>query len=157
MEHSLGAPAWGVGTNICLHCKGPKNKEDKFCSLQCYWGSKRGRSHSWGRAISFALKGKPKSKTHVAKVAAANRGQIRTSIQNANHPNWKGDKVGYDALHDWVARHRGRPKHCEECGLRDEKKMYHWANKSGLYLRQLDDWLRLCVKCHSKLDRNRAR
>lgn len=72
------------------------------------------------------------------------------------HPRWKGDSVGYGALHDWIRKHLGTPKFCEECGNRSLRhRQYHWANISGKYIRDLNDWRRLCVKCHSKLDKNR--
>ena len=68
------------------------------------------------------------------------------------HNMWKGDDVGYTALHDWVKKHLGRPKKCEYCKLDDKKRVYHWANKSGKYKRNLKDWVRLCVPCHRKYD-----
>ena len=69
---------------------------------------------------------------------------------------WKGDDVGYTALHDWVRRYKGKPKECEECGLVSENgRMLHWANVSNEYKRDLDDWVRLCAKCHKKLDKGR--
>lgn len=36
---------------------------------------------------------------------------------------------------------------CERCHRTDKKK-YEWANKSGRYLRDLTDWIRLCTSCH---------
>lgn len=67
------------------------------------------------------------------------------------HPLWKGDKVGYSSLHKWVSRHKGSPKFCEGCG--DEtKQRYEWANIDGKYSRNLDDFIRLCKKCHFKFD-----
>lgn len=64
---------------------------------------------------------------------------------------WKGNNVGYDGLHRWVKRYLGKPQECEHCNTTTAKK-YEWANKSGLYLRDLTDWLRLCVSCHRKYD-----
>lgn len=72
-----------------------------------------------------------------------------------NNPLWKGDEVGYFSLHNWVKRHKGSPEQCEFCfkdGLTGNQ--IHWANKSGQYLRDLNDWLRLCAKCHYHYDRN---
>lgn len=65
--------------------------------------------------------------------------------------SWKGDRVSYSGLHRWIYRHLGLPKLCEHCGTTEAKK-FEWANKSGLYLRDLHDWLRLCVSCHRKYD-----
>lgn len=67
-------------------------------------------------------------------------------------PNWKGDDVGTDALHGWVIRKLGRPSKCEHC-LTQEPRKYEWSNISQEYKRELSDWQRLCVPCHSKYDR----
>lgn len=75
----------------------------------------------------------------------------KDGLKNELNPAWKGDNVGYISLHKWVYRHRGSPKKCEHC-LSEEKKNYHWANKSHEYKRDLDDWIRLCVSCHKKYD-----
>lgn len=68
-------------------------------------------------------------------------------------PNWKGDKVGKKALHNWVEKNLGKPKKCEHCNSFNEiGKKYEWANKSQNYKRDLSDLIRLCTKCHSKYD-----
>ncbi len=72
---------------------------------------------------------------------------IKTGIIPAN---FKGENVGYDALHDWVRRHRGKATVCEYCS---STKSVQWANKSHSYKRDLTDWLSLCRKCHIKYDR----
>lgn len=66
------------------------------------------------------------------------------------HPGFKGDAAGYVAIHAWVARRLGRPKNCEHC---EATENLDWANKSGEYLRDLDDWIGLCRSCHMKYDR----
>lgn len=67
--------------------------------------------------------------------------------------NWKGNKVGYNALHGWVRRKLGRPKLCEQCGFTSNNTyQFHWANISGNYLRDLSDWIRLCASCHRLYD-----
>lgn len=69
-------------------------------------------------------------------------------------PAWKGDKVGYRALHYWVERMLGKPATCEHCEKTNlSGKFIQWANKSGEYKRETTDWIRLCGKCHSKYDR----
>lgn len=69
----------------------------------------------------------------------------------ADSPNWKGDDVGYAALHNWVERRLGKPSKCNQCGTEDAA-CFDWANKSGKYLRDLSDWERLCRSCHMKSD-----
>lgn len=64
--------------------------------------------------------------------------------------NFKGDDVGYDALHDWVKRWKGKAKICIFC---QSITNVQWANKSHEYKRDLEDWLSLCYKCHRVYDR----
>lgn len=68
------------------------------------------------------------------------------------HVRWKGDKVGYVALHSWVSRWKGKPSLCEMCGNTTAKK-FEWANVDHKYRRVLDDYIRLCTKCHTNYDR----
>jgi hypothetical protein len=62
---------------------------------------------------------------------------------------WKGDNVGYDALHDWVVRQLGKPNKCENC---KKKRRCTWANIGHTYKRNLEDWIRLCYSCHKLYD-----
>jgi len=59
--------------------------------------------------------------------------------------NWKGNKVQYDALHDWVRRWKPKPNFCEICKKNKPKQV---ANISNKYKRDLSDYQWLCVKCH---------
>ena len=69
------------------------------------------------------------------------------------HNSWKGEAIGYRAIHQWADRVLGRPTTCENCGKDNlQGHSVHWANKSGEYLRELTDWLRLCAKCHKNYD-----
>ena len=72
---------------------------------------------------------------------------------------WKGDDVGYHGLHKWIASERGKPTLCEHCGLcdPDHPKRFQWANKSHEYRRELNDWIRLCSRCHFKYDEQHRR
>lgn len=74
-------------------------------------------------------------------------------VSDEKNPSWKGDSVGYRGLHLWVTKHLGKPNKCSHCGILGEGHKMHWANKSGDYLRELSDWIRLCVKCHGKHDK----
>jgi hypothetical protein len=64
--------------------------------------------------------------------------------------NFKHENVGYDALHDWVKRHKEKAICCEHCG---HVGYLEWANKSHEYKRDLNDWIALCKRCHIKYDR----
>lgn len=67
--------------------------------------------------------------------------------------SWKGDKVGYRALHNWVKYWKGSPKICEFCGKKGIGKEINWANiNNHQYRRNLNDFISLCVSCHKKYD-----
>ena len=59
--------------------------------------------------------------------------------------------VKYKSLHDWVRKNLGIPNKCDFCE-NTNSKIYDWANKSGNYLKDLTDWIRLCRKCHRAYD-----
>ena len=70
------------------------------------------------------------------------------------HNLWKGREASYSAKHAWVVRKLGKPTKCEKCGRGDlNSHKIHWANKSGEYLRNINDWVRLCVPCHINFDK----
>lgn len=71
---------------------------------------------------------------------------LKTGSRN---PNWKGDNVGYRAIHSWVVRLFGKANCCEKCHAQNAKR-YEWANISGNYLRDRSDWRNLCSSCHIK-------
>lgn len=73
--------------------------------------------------------------------------------KDEKHYLWKGDKVGYYALHHWINKKLGRPGTCEICGITGLwGKKIGWANKDHKYKRVLKDWMRLCRKCHRQHD-----
>ena len=138
----------------------------KYCKYECYWKSKIGNS-PWNKGIkapqiSRALKGRVFSKdwiknlsiSHIGKKQSKETIEKRSSkLRRENHYEWLGDNVGYGALHAWVKKELGLPDKCEHCdkdGLFGQK--IHWANKTGLYKRDITDWIRLCVSCHRKYD-----
>lgn len=73
--------------------------------------------------------------------------------KGSNNPLWAGDEVSYSALHEWVRKWKGTPKKCEMCGT-ETASMYEWANIDHQYRRVLDDFIRLCRKCHYHYDRD---
>ncbi len=68
---------------------------------------------------------------------------------NENHYLWKGDEVGYKAIHGWLRRNYGIPDKCEQC---ESTKRIEWANKNGKYIRKREEWIMLCSSCHHKYD-----
>lgn len=139
----------------------------RFCSKECGYKSKLHKhSEDVKKKMSETRKGHLTSKETKRKIGLANKGkiisdkrkkQISKSLtgryRNEENPRWKGDNVGYGCLHAWVRKYLGQPTKCEHCGKDGlTGHQIHWANKSGEYKRNLDDWLRLCVKCHCKYD-----
>lgn len=110
-----------------------------------------------GHPISLELKIKLSRerkgvKTGIVPKSAFKKADIR--LLGENNSSWKGEKVGKKALHDWVKRWFGFPNKCENCGFESDSHLrIQWANKSGKYMRNREDWLRLCVPCHHKKDR----
>jgi len=70
--------------------------------------------------------------------------------KGALNPNWKGDRVKYQALHEWVRRNKPQPEFCESC---NKNKSYEVANISQKYKRNINDYEWLCRSCHMKKDR----
>jgi hypothetical protein len=122
-----------------------------------YWVGKKkpfmsGKNHFlYGKKMSKEWR-ENLSKSHLGHIPS-NKGIKRPEISNENHFAWKGDKVGYFALHSWVRRKLGKAQKCEFCGKeKTTPKNVQWANKSGKYFRDLTDWIQLCVKCHKEYD-----
>ena len=126
-----------------------------------------------GSANSIALKGRKFSKEHKRKLSESHKGENhhfygkhlsknhRKNISEAVKGRidekanaYKGDKVGYVGLHDWVQSRLGKPRKCEHCKTEKAKK-FEWANISRKYKRDLSDWIRLCTSCHRLYDYGR--
>lgn len=110
--------------------KPSREEKSKCCSRECL--SKYKSELFSGRQLSDDWK---------KRIGEANKGEL--------HGLWKGDDVGYKALHDWVYREKGSPKKCQWCGSTENME---WANKSRDYKRDANDWLELCKKCHWRWD-----
>jgi len=72
---------------------------------------------------------------------------ISESVSKEKNSQWKGDEVGYCALHEWIRNHKPKPKLCEKC---KKNKSYDLANISGEYKRDINDFRWLCRSCHNK-------
>lgn len=79
--------------------------------------------------------------------------KIRKSKLKSKNPMWKGDNVGYFALHNWVKRHKQKPKFCEDC-LKITNQL-DISNISGKYKRDINDFKWLCRKCHIDFDKRK--
>lgn len=122
------------------------------------WEIKAGRGKYCSQECKYKYRTRPQGLRY--KIVAKNQSWIQkgqrlspeTEFRRGQIPhNFKGDAVGYGALHDWVKRHRGKATTCEWCA---STLNVQWANKSFLYKRDLDDWLALCYRCHRKYDKH---
>jgi hypothetical protein len=65
-----------------------------------------------------------------------------------HNPMWKGRKVGYKSLHEYMRIHYVKPELCESCYLKPPLDL---ANK-GTYDRNIGNWEWLCRRCHMLKD-----
>lgn len=70
-------------------------------------------------------------------------------LKSERHPHWKGETVGYYALHTWVKRNFGAAVECEECA---STRNVEWSNTDRKYTRDRDTWRTLCASCHRIYD-----
>lgn len=163
-------PRWkgGKPVHICLECKKDFRQYGirKFCCKECrfkymtkgfyYIPSRKGCKNTIEHNQKISKNngkgnlGKKFSKQTRLKMSIAKK---KFLSDQTKHNSWKGDDVGYGALHTWVRNQLGRPEVCEHCdtsGLNGRK--IDWANKSHKYKRDVTDWLRLCKSCHKKYD-----
>lgn len=89
------------------------------------------------------------SKVHIGQIGWS-AGKKVPQITGENNGMWKGEITQYGPKHSWVARHKERPKNCENC--KKEIKT-EWANKDHKYKRNLDDYMALCRSCHRQYDK----
>ena len=76
---------------------------------------------------------------------------LSSRTKGNKNASWKGNKVSYKGLHTYITRNKGNPPKCVHCG--ESKKRRVWANVSRKYLRDLNDWIPLCYKCHYEYDK----
>ena len=111
------------------------------------------RTKEHNKKVSIALTGR--------KLPIEVKQKMSLSRRFDKHYNWKGDKVGYRALHTWVEKKLGKPSFCNFCerteppeGKGHKRSYFQWANVSQEYKRDIYDWVRLCYLCHNKFSKN---
>lgn len=109
-------------------------------------------SKEFGVAQTLILKWLRDANVQIRTLTEASKITLNGFKNGPSHPNWVGDKVSYSSLHAWVRQHKGTPQKCEHCGTTKLRK-YEWASIDHKYLRDLDNWVRLCTKCHRQMDK----
>lgn len=131
------------------------------------------------KKISLAKTGKPslrKGKTHTEEAKkkmslssmgqeAWNKGRTdlpspsqktiekrKLKMMGKDNPAWMGNKVGYGGVHNWIRNKFGKANKCENTNCTKESKTFEWANISGKYKRDIEDYFQLCRSCHRRFD-----
>lgn len=104
------------------------------------------------------------------KIGIANSGAknffFGKKLKGEKSGRWKGDAVGYIALHSWLKRQFGRPDKCENRNCVYPRKAangrvllrptgFEWANLDGVYARDRKHWVMLCCHCHRIFDKSK--
>ncbi len=85
---------------------------------------------------------------HTGPTTAEGRKRCRLANLGSNSTSWKGDQIGYTALHSWMRKQIPKPRHCALCGA----PPHDLTNISGGYKRDTSDWRWLCRRCHMITD-----
>lgn len=136
----------------CNPSQDRRNKIRSFCSRECYYqfrinnikplrvcaicDKKIGQYCKGGRCIKCKL-------THPQTIES--KMKISKTKMAEKNPMWKGNKVGYGALHDWIKSRFPKQKLCNICKI---KRPMDLANISQKYKRDINDWEWLCRRCH---------
>lgn len=136
----------------------PKHKSDKgvFCSKLCFYLFRKGKrvlpqgyKHSEETKKKISESNKGKHNYWLGKTQSLEHRQ-KSAKRNERNGMWKGDNAGYNAIHIWIRNRLGKAKRCTR-NILHKSTRYHWANISGEYNRDLNDWQELCPSCN-KLD-----
>lgn len=72
-----------------------------------------------------------------------------TGLRGEKSPHWKGDKVGYSGIHDWLQTNFGKANKCENSLCSQTTGNYQWAKiKDKEYERKRENFIQLCTRCH---------
>lgn len=123
-----------------VNCSLKEWENRKYCSIVCKNKHLHKGRIPWNKGLN-------KSDERVKKYCF-NSGNYKKGIKPHN---FKGKNASYSAIHIWVKYHFGKADRCEKCGIKN-KRIYHWHNISGKYLRERKDWEKLCPSCHKYKD-----
>jgi predicted CXXCH cytochrome family protein len=132
-----------------------KYETSKYCSNKC---QHIGISIIKSGKKPYQMTDKTRKKISEAKTGVKIWGGKRTItwLSGNDNPNWRGDEVGYYALHHWINRVVGKAVKCSICGSSGGNiRKCHWANISKEYKRMAEDYISLCPKCHKQYDLGR--
>lgn len=145
-----GRTVWNKGTKGLVK---PNKGSFKKGQIPFNKGKKGVMPTPWNKGVPISEETRQKIRS-----TRKNREDSYNYPAKEKHWNWKADDVGYRAVHRWLVRTYGRSNICEKClqkpGLtKNGKSKIQWANKTGKYLRDREDWIQLCISCHWKYDK----
>ncbi len=81
--------------------------------------------------------------------------ESKESRTGKNNPNWKGikGKYAYSNLHKWIGSNYGKPELCRNIECKKSSIKFEWANITGIYERDIKNYIELCRSCHTNFDR----
>lgn len=106
----------------------------------------------WNKGLSQSAETKEKIRLTKLK----NNNSYKRLVGELN-PMWKGDEISYRQKHRRIRNILGCPIVCTNCKVyisftKHKHPNIEWANISGEYSLDLDDWVALCTKCHARFD-----
>ena len=108
---------------------------------------------NWGEIVRQSKLGKPRSEETKRKISETRKKRIALGLiiqaKGEDDSQWKGVSASYRVIHHWVQKNKGKAIVCVECG---STRFVQWANISGKYMRDLNDYKSLCKSCHNKFD-----
>lgn len=139
-----------------------RNKKGQFAKGHggYRWNLGKHLSEETKMKISKAHKGKMLTLAHREAIGAAARGKrfdadrMTRVPRGANHSSWKGDNIGYEGIHRWLGVTFGKANRCEGANCKGISDNYQYALRKGMpYARKRENFLMLCVSCHSSYDK----
>lgn len=140
MKPPKSFPRGGLGKtcHMCYYAR----KKKQYCT-DCSKEISRG---PYSRCRSCYHKKRKGVKLNLTESQRILRSRAKLADKN---PMWKGDKVGYAALHEWIKARLPKPELCEDCQVAPAIDL---ANISQKYIRDVNDWEWLCRRCHMVKD-----
>ena len=128
----------------------------KFCSLKCRRGTNKtpttkncqvcGKEMHKIYSESWKSWNKKKFCSRKCVKKGANYRAPSTAFEKGNKPwNIMDSGYGYQAVHAWLRRKYKKNGVCKVCG---KKTKTQWANITGKYLKDIDNFVEMCRSCH---------
>ena len=110
----------------------------------------------WNKNLKGVYKLGTPSEEIKLKISLVQIGKSRPQTSDNKNGNWKGNDACYISIHNWVKRKLGQPNFCSKCGKKGNNYQIQWSNVDHQYKRNLEDWNRLCIRCHREHDKTIA-